>query len=535
MEKNSDNAIPYAADDELMRRLGPVGRRGFLKAAAAIGAGSLGGGMLAGHSSSAATAGGHMKVGVGGGATTDTLDIGSTGGAHNQTIIESIRSKLLDQEANGDIIPDLATEWGAGNGGKQWTFKLRKDAEFHNGKAVTPQDVIDSINVHRGPDSKAAGASMMKIVSELKTDGNDIVFELSEPAADFPYYLAQTIFSICPSKDGVVDQSGVGSGAFVLEKYTPGVVGTAKRNPSYYNADKIRLESFELLSVNDGTALSNSLVAGDLHVIQPVDPKASDFLAKTAGIKVLSVPGGSTITMPMHADKEPFSSNDFRLALKYAVNRAELRDKVFFGHASLANDHPVPTFDKFFNADIPQRDYDPDKAKFHLTKSGFAGTKIQLHAADAAFAGALDAALLFAESAKRAGIEVEPVREPNDGYWSNVWGKVPFSYCYWGARPTPDLILSLAYICGAAWGDTNWCNENFTKLVAQARSELDQQKRKELYAQIQLILHDEGSTIVPLYQNLVHGVSERVDTGGQVGGAQPLDNFRIFKKWGLAS
>ena len=535
MEKNSEKTVPHAAVDELKRGLPSAGRRGFLKGAAAIGAVSLGSGMLPTRRATAAPAGGHLKVGVGGGATTDTLDIGSTGGAHNQTIIESIRSKLVDQEASGDIVSDLATEWGSGNGGKRWTFKLRKGAEFHNGKTVTPQDVIDSINVHRGPDSKAAGASMMKVVSELKSDGSDIVFELNEPAADFPYYLAQTIFSICPSNDGVVDQSGVGSGAFILEKFTPGVVGMAKRNPNYYKVEKIRLNSFELLSVNDSTALANSLVAGELHVIQPVDPKTSEVLAKTAGIKVLSVPGGSTITMPMHADKAPFSNNDFRLALKYAVNRAELRDKVFYGHASLANDHPVPTFDKFFNADIPQRDYDPDKAKFHLAKSGFSGTKIQLHAADAAFSGALDAALLFANSAKKAGIEVEPVREPNDGYWSNVWGKVPFSYCYWGARPTPDLILSLAYICGAAWGDTNWCNENFTKLVAEARAELDQQKRKELYAQIQLILHDEGSTIVPLYQNIVHGVAEGVDTGGPVGGAQPLDNFQIFKKWAAAS
>ncbi len=535
MKKNSDETAPHAADVVQEQRFPPVGRRGFLKGAAAIGAAGLGSSLIEARSATAAPAGGHLKVGVGGGATTDTLDIGTTGGAQNQTMIESIRSKLVDQETNGDIVPDLATEWGSGNGGRRWTFKLRKGAEFHNGKTVTPQDVIDSINVHRGQDSKAAGASLMKAVSELKSDGNDIVFDLSEPAADFPYYLAQTIFSICPSKDGVLDQSGIGSGAFVLEKFTPGVVGMAKRNPNYFKAERIRIESFELLSVNDSTALTNSLLAGELHVIQPVDPKTSEVLAKTAGIKVLSVPGGSTITMPMHADKEPFSNNDFRLALKYAVNRAELRDKVFYGHASLANDHPVPTFDKFFNADIPQRDYDPDKAKYHLAKSGFAGTKIQLHAADAAFSGALDAALVFADSAKKAGIEVEPVREPNDGYWSNVWGKVPFSFCYWDARPTPDLILSLAYICGAAWGDTNWCNERFTKLVAEARAELDQQRRKELYAEIQLILHDEGSTIVPLYQNMVHGVAESVDTGGPVGGAKPLDNFQIFKKWAVAS
>ena len=266
-----------------------------------------------------------------------------------------------------------------------------------------------------------------------------------------------------------------------------------------------------------------------------MDPKTAAIMSNAPGIKVASVPGGSTITMPMLADKAPFSSQDFRLALKYAVNRAELRDKVFLGHASLANDHPVPTFDKFYNADIPQREYDPEKAKFHLKKSGFEGTKIQIHAADAAFSGALDAGRLYVESAKKAGIDIEVVREPNDGYWSNVWRKVPFCYCYWGARPTPDLMLSLAYICGAAWGDTNWCNEKFTNLIAAARVELDEAKRKAIYADAQWILHDQGATIVPLFQNIVHGLSDKVDTGGQMSGAQPLDNFRLFKKWSLTA
>ena len=78
------------------------------------------------------------------------------------------------------------------------------------------------------------------------------------------------IFSICPSKDGVVDQSGVGSGAFVLEQFDPGVRGSGKRNPNYYRDSETYLDSFELLGVNDTTALSNALLAGEVHAIQPV-------------------------------------------------------------------------------------------------------------------------------------------------------------------------------------------------------------------------------------------------------------------------
>ncbi|MEQ9490535.1 MAG: ABC transporter substrate-binding protein, partial [Alphaproteobacteria bacterium] len=393
------------------------------------------------------------------------------------------------------------------------------------------QDVIDSMNIHRGEDSTSGGKSMMAVVSDIKADGDNVVFELSEPVADFPFYMAQYNFTVCPSKDGVVDQSGVGTGPYVLEAYEPGVRGSGKRNPNYFKDGTPFFDSFDLLSVNDSAALSTGLLTGQFHVIQPVDPKTASRLDASPGVSVVSVAGGSTITMPMHADKAPFNNVDFRLAMKYAVDREELRDKVFQGHASLANDHPVAPFDRFYNPDIPQRGYDIDKAKYHLKKSGHEGVNVQIHASDAAFAGSVDAGVLYSESAKKAGINLEVVKEPIDGYWSNVWTKVPFCYCYWGARPTPDLILSLGYICGATWGDTNWCHEKFTSLVAAARVELDTAKRKAIYADVQQILHDEGSTIVPVFQNLVHGISDKVDTGGEILGAQPLDTFRLFEKW----
>jgi peptide/nickel transport system substrate-binding protein len=278
-------------------------------------------------------------------------------------------------------------------------------------------------------------------------------------------------------------------------------------------------------------SLSSGLLSGQFHVIQPVDPKTAARLNEAPGVQVLSVPGGSNVTMPMHADKAPFNDVDFRQAMKYAVDRQEMIDKIFFGHASLANDHPVAPFDPFFNADIPQRSYEPDRAKFHLRKAGYDGEEIVIHASDAAFPGALGAGSLYAENAKRAGVNLSVKREPIDGYWSDVWSKVPFCYCYWGARPTPDLILSLAYICGAAWGDTNWCDDQFTQLVAAARVELDHAKRRQMYGDAQMILHERGATVVPVFQNLVHGVRDEIDTGGAVLGAQPFDTFRMFEKW----
>lgn len=522
-------------DSRILNRLAGekgITRRAFMERASALGALSIAATIWQGREAKAEQVkGGHVKVGVGAGETSDTLAIGGLGGAHNQVIVESIRSKLVEVRNDGGLEPDLATEWDASDKGKTWTFKLRKGVEFHNGKSLTPQDVIDSMNLSRGEDSTRGGASMLKVVEDIKPDGNNVVFKLSEASADFPFYLSQNLFGIGPSIDGKVDESGVGTGPFVLEEFNPGVRGIGKRNPNYFMDGKPYFDSFEVLSVRSAAAASSALMTNELHVIQPVDPNTASRLNEAPGVSVLSVAGGSTITMPMHADKEPFSNKDFRLAMKYAIDREEMRDKVFFGHASLANDHPFPTFDKFYNPDIPQRHYDPEKAKFHAKKSGMADAKVQLHASDAAFLGSVDAAVLFSENAKKAGLNVEVVREPIDGYWSNVWSKVPFSYSYWAGRPTPDMMLSVAYVCNAAWGDTNWCDRKFTDLVSAARAELDYDKRKVLYAEVQQILHDEGSTIVPLFQNILHGINDKIDTGGEVLGTQLLDSFRIFKKW----
>lgn len=99
----------------------------------------------------------------------------------------------------------------------------------------------------------------------------------------------------------------------------------------------------------------------------------------------------------------------------------------------------------FFDASLEQRAYDADKAKFHLKQAGLSSLNVQLYTAESALEGAVDASLLYAEQAKKAGINIEVLRQPNDGYWSNVWLVKPFCCSYWGGRPTPDWMFSAGY------------------------------------------------------------------------------------------
>ncbi len=125
-----------------------------------------------------------------------------------------------------------------------------------------------------------------------------------------------------------------------------------------------------------------------------------------------------------------------------AVDLEQLLKVIPHGCGSVGNDHPNPKFNRYFASELPQRTFDPAKVQFHLTKAGMQNETFKLHAADAAFSGAVDAAVLYAENASKAGVKVKVVREPNDGYWSNVWMKKPLCMSYWGGRPSYDWFLA---------------------------------------------------------------------------------------------
>ena len=156
---------------------------------------------------------------------------------------------------------------------------------------------------------------------------------------------------------------------------------------------------------------------------------------------------------------------------------------------------------------------------------------VKLSAADAAYEGAVDTATLWAESAKQCGINIEVVREPNDGYWSNVWLQKDWSMCFWGGRPTEDLMFTVAYSEGAAWNDSYWSHARFNKLLVEARAELDDSRRRELYGEMQRIVRDEGGVPVLMYANYVSAHNKKVAHDGNIAINWDGDGFKNTERW----
>jgi len=96
---------------------------------------------------------------------------------------------------------------------------------------------------------------------------------------------------------------------------------------------------------------------------------------------------------------------------------------------------------------------------------------------------------------KQAGIDLTVTRVSGDGYWSNVWLKVPFCAVAWENRPAIDMQLSQTYLSNAAWNDTRWKRPEFDKLMVAARTEENEAKLHEMYNEAQKMIHDDGGMI----------------------------------------
>jgi peptide/nickel transport system substrate-binding protein len=232
----------------------------------------------------------------------------------------------------------------------------------------------------------------------------------------------------------------------------------------------------------------------------------------------------------MHTNVAPFDNVDVRLALKYAIDRQDIVNKVFLGHATPGNDNPIPDGVKFAINPEPVHSYDPERAKSHLQKAGLSSLSVDLSTSDAAFAGAVDAATLYKEHAAAAGIDINIVREPADAYWNNVWLIKPFCFSYWSGRPTADWMFATAYAADAAWNDSMWKHPRFNELMVAARAETDEETRAAMYAEMQTILHTEGGVIVMVFNNLIHAHSDKL-SHDEVAANWENDGLKVAERW----
>ncbi|MGE4252204.1 MAG: ABC transporter substrate-binding protein [Parvibaculaceae bacterium] len=527
-------------DQSIRAALGKgLDRRSFMQAALAAGASIAAASALWSKAARSAPAkGGLFRAGLDDGNTTDSMDPATTNSRFMITMAHTQRNFLTEIAPDNGVVGELAESWETSGDAKTWMLKLRKGVEFHNGKTFDAHDVVASLNHHRGETSTSGAKSLLTTVEDIKADGKStVVVKLSSGNADLPYLLTDYHLVMLPADSAgkVSFANDAGTGGYVVKSFDPGVKATLERFRNYWKADSAYFDAVEYTAIPDVNARQTALLNNSLDAMIECDFKTVHMLERDPNLAVDEVPTGTHVSMPMHMDVAPFDNPDVRLALKYAVDREATVKMVVNGHGAIGNDHPISPIMPYHDGSIAQRAYDPDKARFHLRKAGLENLKIDLSAADVVITSGVDMALLFRETARAAGIEVNVVREPNDSYWSNIWLKKSFCLAGWGQRPTPDIIFTLGYAAGADWNDSHFADDRFNQLLLAARAELDQKKRSEKYSEMQRILHDKGSVIVPFFRNWIYARRANVQHGGKLTSSWPLDGARGAERWWFAS
>ena len=507
-------------------------RREFLIRTSALGAASALPVSLLSESAFAATPKKGGRVRIAARTSSESLDP-RIGGAEGGNLVNQMsHNNLVEIDADGQVTPELAETWEVSPDAKKWVFKLRKGIEFHNGKALDSKDVVASIKYH----SKGSGGARVIVdqIKKISADGkHTVIFKLKEGNADFAFLLSDLRLVIAPAgTKGKAWQKAIGTGAYVLREWN-GVRAFATRNPNYWKEGRGHFDEVEMFVISDQKASSNALRAGQVDVVQGVDLKTVDLLKQTPGIQVVEVSGSSHVTFPMRTDKPPFDNNDVRLALKHAIDREALIKSIKHGHAVLGNDHPIAPSDRYHADDLPQRQYDPDKAKYYLKQAGLSNLSVKMSAANIISADAVEMAVLYADQAAKAGITIEVVHEKDKGYWDKIWKKKGWCMSHWVGRPTPDWMFTQGYALGGSWNETKWKHKRFNNLLHEARGELNEGKRREMYVEMQRIVSDEGGAVIPFFEPFVMAATTKLQFG-KVAANLYWDGLRMPERWWFA-
>ncbi|MEM9223915.1 MAG: ABC transporter substrate-binding protein [Pseudomonadota bacterium] len=512
----SKKTIPHWTkhDDALLRTALARGasRRDLLQMMVAGGLTLAAGGAVLGRASAALAAepvsGGSIRVAGATSSTADTLDPAISSNSTDYSRICAVYNRLTFLDSEGVPQMELA-ESIESDDAKVWTVKLRPDVAFHDGHTLSSADVVFSLKRHLDPAVGSKVNSIASQMSEIKAvDPQTVEITLQSPNADLPVIFSLHHFMIVA--DGTTDFSkGNGTGAFVVEEFSPGVRSIMTRNPNYFKENQPYLDAFEFFAIPDENARLNALVAGDVQLASALNSRSLRLLEASPGVEASVSNSGNYTNLNMRLDMSPGDKMDFVTGIKYLINRELIENSVMRGLAILANDQPVSPANRFHNADLAPKPYDPEKAKHHFEKAGLLGVDIPVVASEAA-GSSVDMATVVQQAGAEIGMNLNVERVPADGYWSNYWLKAPVHFGNINPRPTPDILFSLLYESNAPWNESRYKSEKFDKMLVEARGELDFDKRKAMYDEMQVIVADEAGTAIPVYLSSLDGKSQRI-------------------------
>ena len=460
--------------------------------------------------------GGDFRLGVTGGGSKDMMDGQNIVTKPDQARLVTAFETLLTFDDNYQLQTDGLAESVEADNPTQYTIKLRKGIEFQNGKTLTADDVIYSlqrIGTQKNGLTGYAATATMDIKNLKKLDSLTVRLPLLSADSTIPQTLASYTFGMVPVgyeafKGDAATQ--IGTGAYKLKSFTPGQQSVHERNPNYWRGDGSPwFDTVTITDFNDSTAQINALKGGQIDAMTDV-PAGQVETTKASGVGVLISQTGGWVPLCMAIDMPPFDDPKVRQAFRLIIDRKAVLEQIGNGYGQIANDLYSP-FDEGYNSDLPQREQNIDQAKSLLKQAGKEGLSVDLHTTNGA-SGMVPLASVFASQAKAAGVNVTVKNDPN--YYGDSYLKLAFSVDFWGTRGYLNQVQQ-GSLPNSPYNETHWPpksgdGSNFEALYKQALAETDQNKRIDIQHQMQQYEYDLGGYIIPYFNALIDGYASNV-------------------------
>ena len=447
---------------------------------------------------------------------------------------------LVEIRADGTLEPSLATDWEVSDDGLTYTFTLRSGVTFEDGTAFDAEDVVFTFErlVSEGSSivglmgQREDGSATWTVEAE---DELTVVFTLEEANADFLYGVASRFAMILSSESEAVNvfsdgedtyENFNGTGPFILEEYSVDQSARFVANDEYWGGAPA-LDGIELVFFDDDQSQLDAFRSGALDFIIKVPDDLLAALEQVPNATVLNRPTNTHPVIRVRTDAGSVGEDvRIRQAFKYATDRELINLDALDGAGTVANNDPIgPTYGELYN---PQenREHNPERARELITEvladgtgngyvsevDGEARLEIPFYVGDTFEYGLV--AEFLQQQWRESNIYVELNIVPENVYYAegdNNWLNAQLGMTAWGARPTPQEYLSVAYTEGAAFNESRWSNEELDRLAEEAKRTADIEERSEIYSEISRIFRESGPILIPYFRPVVAAHTDRVE------------------------
>ena len=422
-----------------------------------------------------------------------------------------------------ELEPRLAESWTPNEDGSIWTFKIRQGVTFHDGTPLTARDVAYTLNLNSDPKNEGNALSAFGDPGGLSAGGAEapddatVIVTLNGPNGSFPYLVSSDNYNVIILPDGfdpaTWEKSFMGTGPWVLDRFTPQQGVTYTKNPNYWDTQRQPLaDASELRFYAEDQARILAIQGGEVDILSQFQIVAGgEALLNDPNIVVTEVKAAQHRQIHMRTDQEPFQDKRVRQAMALLLDRPTIIEGFFQGKADLGNDNPFAPVYPFTDTSVPQREVNVEQAKQLLADAGKGdGFKVELSTWDNYEIPQL--AQLLQGAAKELGITITLNITDAGTYYSDFWLDSPLGITDYGHRGVPTVFLTAALGSTGTWNAAHFNDKTLDGYIVDFVSALDVDAQKAAAKTLEEYLLEETPVIFPYFYD--HLSAERSNVTG---------------------